>query len=334
MLNMMGNRTLSMAQAEEIISEPSELSVPELKETQTIGIELTLRKLSLAALTMLGVGYVVANAPVIILLGYSWSTIPLSSQANIAAISGRILFILASAISSVLGVVFVFNGVRFYEGRSIKGTAFLGLLLASFYLLCLGLGSIVLLQGEKPSSFLLLVGPILAMISAAVYMVPRRRFRLVGSILGTISGGMLAYAFFDVRTLELAFNWGIAATGPFMSFLTVESVVIVLGSVVALGQAILGNKSEEKPLKHLLILLVALVYGVGVFIGSLILSMSLWDLIWKSPWTGPLNGLPSWVMNIIMFWSASLFLPAIGGIILIVASCLGFGFVAQEFPQF
>ena len=164
-------------------------------------------------------------------------------------------------------------------------------------------------------------------------MVPLRRFQFVGSILGIISGGMLAYALFDIRIFELVFNWGIPMTGPFMSLLAIESVALVLGPVAAFVYFILGADREEKPLKHLFILLLALVYGVGVFIGSLVLSMSLWDLIWKSPWIGPFNGLPGWVMNTIVFWSASLFLPAIGGIILIIASCLGFVLVTRELPQ-
>jgi len=325
-----------MEKAEETIIEtsmPSRPSAPPPEETRILGMELTLRKLALAALTMLGVGYVMVNVPVMILLGYSWSTIPISSQANIAAISGRILFIMASAVSSALGVVFVLGGVKFYEGHPVRGTALFSVFLASFNLLCLGTGSVLLLHGEKPSAFLLLVGPILSMISAAVYMVPRRRFQLVGSILGIIGGGMLAYALFDVRVFELVFNWGIPLTGPFMSLLVVESVVVVLGPVAALVHSVVGAHIEGRPLKHLSILLVALVYGVGVFIGSLVLSMSLWDLIWKSPWTRPFNGLPGWVMNTIAFWSASLFLFNIGGLILIVASCLGFAYVAREFSQ-
>jgi len=322
-----------MQKTEEIIVETPRLSPPSLGKTQIMGMELIVRKLALSSLIMLGVGYVMVNVPVMILLGYFWSTIPISSQANIAAISGRILFIMASAVSSALGVVLVLCGVKFYEGRSVKGTAFLGLLLASFYLLCLGVGSILLLQGEKPIAFLLLAGPILAMISASVYMVPRKRFQLVGSILGIISGGMLAYAFFDVQVFEVAFNWGIPMTGPFMSLLVVESIVVVLGPLAAFVHSILGAHMEERPLKHSCILLVALAYGVGVFIGSLVLSMSLWDLIWKSPWVGPFYGLPGWVLNTIVFWSASLFLLNIGGILLILASCLGFAFVSQEFSQ-
>jgi hypothetical protein len=132
---------------------------------------------------------------------------------------------------------------------------------------------------------------------------------------------------------ELVFDWGIPMTGPFMSLLVVESIVVVLAPVAAFVHFLLGAEKEGRPLKNMFILLVALVYGVGVFIGSLVLSMSLWDLVWKSPWTGPFNGLPSWVLNTIVFWSASQFLFNIGGIILIIASCVGFVFVSREFTQ-
>jgi len=323
-----------MQKAEEItVERETKLTVPQRVETRIVGIELTLRKLVLSALIMLGVGYIIVNAPVMILLGYFSSTIPISSQANIAAISGRMLFIMASAISSSLGVVIVLGGVKFYEGNPTKGTALLGVLLASFYLLCLGIGSTLLLPSGNLEGFLLLVAPVLAMFGAAAYMVPRSRFKLVGSISGIVGGALLAYALFNIRIFELVFDWGIPFTGPFMSMLALEGIGVILGPVAALIHSIVGANREGRPLSHASILLVALVYGIGLFVGSLVLSMSLWDLIWKSPWAGPLNGLPSWVTTTAVFWSASLFLINIGGIILIISACLGFVFVAREFSQ-
>jgi len=323
-----------MQKTNEVTVETTRFSVPQRVETRIIGMELTLRKLVLSALTMLGVGYIMVNLPVMILLGYFWSIIPISSQANIAAISGRILFIVASAISSGLGVAIVLSGVKFYEGNPTNGTAFLCVLFASFYLLCLGIGSTLLLPSGNLAGFLLLVAPILAMLGAATYMVPNSRFKLVGSISGIVGGALLAYALFNVRIFELVFDWGIPFTGPFMSLLTLEGIAVILGPVVAFIHSIVGANREEKPLAHASILLVALVYGIGMLAGSLILSMNLWDLVWKSPWTGPLSGLPEWVISTIVFWSASLFLIDLGGIILIITACLGFVFVAKEFSQF
>jgi len=322
-----------MQKSEEMTVETTKLTVPQRVETRIVGIELTLRKLVLSALTMLGVGYVIVNVPVMILLGYSWSMIPISSQANIAAISGRILFIMASAISSSLGIVIVLGGVKFYEGNPTKGTTFLGVLLASFDLLCLGIGSTLLLPSGNSAGFLLLVAPVLAMFGAATYMVPRSRFKLAGSISGIIGGALLAYALFNARTFELVFDWGVTLNGPFMSLVAPESIAVMLGPVAAFIHSIVGSNREERPLAHASIILVALVYGIGVFVGSLVLSMSLWDLVWKSPWTGPLNGLPAWIMSTVVFWSASLFLIDIGGIILIITACLGFAFVAKEFSH-
>ena len=48
---------------------------------------------------------------------------------------------------------------------------------------------------------------------------------------------------------------------------------------------------------------------------------------------GPLYGVPSWVVDTTIFWSASLVLLEIGGILLILSSCLGFVFAAQEFSR-
>jgi hypothetical protein len=287
----------------------------------------------LSALTMLGVGYIMVNLPVLILQGYFLLTIPISSQANIAAISGRILFIIAAGVSSSLGVVTVLGGVRFYEGNSTKGTAFLGVLLGSFYILCLGAGSTLLLPSGGPAVFFLLVAPLLAIFGAATYMVPKSRFKLVGSILGIVGGALLTYSLFSLRIFDLVFDWGIPLNGPFMSLITLEGIAVILGPVAAFIHSVVGADIEERAVSHVSILSVALVYGIGVFIGSLVLSMSLWDLVWKSPWTGPLNGLPPWAMSMVVFWSASLFLPIIGGILLTFTACLGFSFVSKEFSQ-
>jgi hypothetical protein len=322
-----------MQKADEMTAETAKLSVSQRVETPLVGIELTLRKLVLSALTTLGIGYIMVNAPVMILLGYFWSKIPISSQANIAAISGRMLFIMALAVLSSLGIVMILGGIKFYEGKPTNGATFLGVLLASFYLLCLGIGSTLLLPSGNLSGILFLVAPVLAIFGAAAYMVPHSRFRIAGSIIGIVSGALLAYALFNVRVFDLIFDWGVPFTGPFMSLSVLESIIVVLGPVAAFTYSIVGTSREGKPLAHASVLLVALVYGIGVLVGSLVLSMNLWDLIWKSPWIGPLSGLPAWVISTAVFWSASLFLLNIGGIVLIITACTGFVFVAQEFSQ-
>jgi len=333
MLNRFGCRDFSMQKTEEVTIETSRFNVSQRMETRIVGAELTLRKLVLSALTMLGVGYIMVNIPVMILLGYSWSTIPISSQANIAALSGRLLFMMALGVSSVLGVVIVLCGVKFYEENSTKGTAFLGVVLASFYLLCLGISSTLLLPSGNLSSFLLLMAPVLVMFSAATYMVPRSRFKLAGSVSGIVGGVLLAYTLYSVPIFQLVFDWGIPFTGPFMSLQTLEGIVVILAPVAAFIYSIAGANNEEKPLAHASVFVTALVYGIGIFVGSLFLSMSFWDLVWKSPWVGPLSGLPSWIVSTVVFWSASLFLINISGIILIITACLGFLFVAKEFSK-
>lgn len=323
-----------MQKPQETTLEISDSTLPQRVETRTVGIEVTLRKLVLSAFTMLGVGYVVVNVPLIILLGYLWSIIPISSQANVAAIAGRLLFIAASVVSAVLGVVIVYGGVKFFEGNSTKGIGFLGVLLASFYLLCLGIGTTLLLPSSNMESILFLVAPVLAMFGAATYMVPRQRFKLVGAIAGIVGGALLAYVVFTLPVWELVFDWGIPFGGPFMAMKALEAITVILVPVAALVNSLVGEYTEGKPLAHASVLFVALVYGVGVLVSSLILSMNLWDQVWQSPWTGPLSGLPSWVISTVVFWSASLFLIDIGGIILVITACLGFVFVAREFTQF
>jgi hypothetical protein len=316
--------------------ETVDLAIPQQEQVQVqiTGVEATLRKLVLSACTMLGVGYVMVNVPIIALLAYFWTAIPISSQANIAAIAGRMLFLFASVVLAVLGVVAVFGGVKFFEGDSTKRIGFLGVLLASIYLLCLGIGSTLILPEGRIEGLLLLVAPVLAIFGAATYMVPQRRFRLAGSVAGIVGGVLLAYVLINLHVWELVFDWGVSFSGPFLAVKALEAITVTLIPVAAFINAVVGENIEAKPLAHAAVLTVALVYGVGVLVGSLVLSMSLWDLVWKSPWLGPLNNVPGWVISTVVFWSASLFLVDIGGIMLVVTACLGFVFVAREFTQF
>jgi hypothetical protein len=316
--------------------ETVDLAIPQQEQVQVqiTGVEATLRKLVLSACTMLGVGYVMVNVPIIVLLAYFWTAIPISSQANIAAIAGRMLFLFASAVSAVLGVVAVFGGVKFFEGDSTRRIGFLGVLLASIYLLCLGIGSTLILPEGRIEGLLLLVAPVLAMFGASTYMVPQRRFKLAGSAAGIVGGVLLAYVFLNLHVWELVFDWGVSFSGPFLAVKALEAITVTLIPVAAFINAVVGENIEGKPLAHAAVLTIALVYGVGVLVGSLVLSMSLWDLVWKSPWLGPLNSVPGWVVSTVVFWSASLFLIDIGGIMLVGTACLGFVFVAREFTQF
>ena len=139
-----------------------------------------------------------------------------------------------------------------------------------------------------------------------------------------MGGVILAYSISNLRALDLVLAWGVPFTGPFLSLVSLESVVVILAPIAAMAHAVFSYNGEERPIPHAFTLLVALVYGLGTFIGSIVLSMSFWNLIWQSPWTGPLHSLSDWTANMIVFWSASLVLMDIGGILLIAVACLGF----------
>jgi hypothetical protein len=303
------------------------------ERTQT-RVELLLRKIGLAALTMLGIGYILVNVSIAVLISNTISSIPINSQANINAIAGRVLFLMGSIIAATLGVLFIFGAVHFYEQSQTKGTVFLGVLLGSFYLLCLGVGSTFLLPQINIAALIQIIAPILIAVSAAANTTPNTRFKVFGSLLSIAGGVALAYAIFNFRSLDLIFDWGLQFSGPFMALTVLESAAIILGSVAACVNSLFGEYFDARPFSHMSILLVALVYGIGIFIGSLVLSMSLWDLMWKSPWIGPLNSISEWVMSTVVFWSASLILIDIAGMLLIVGACLGFIYVSQEFSQF
>lgn len=303
------------------------------RETRASKLELLLKKVTLAALTMLGIGYVLVNVPITLLTADTMMNIPIASQANVEAIAGRVLFLMASIIAAILGALFIYGAVQFYEHSQTKGTVFLGVTLGSFYLLCLGVGATLLLPETNLAALLLIAAPILVAVSSATHTSPDTRFRVFGSALGIAGGLALAYAIFNLKTLDLIFNWDIPFTGPFMSLKVLESAAVILGSTAACVNSLFDHLFEERPFAHASVLLVALVYGLGTLIGSLVLSMSFWNLIWKSPWVGPLHGISEWIMSTIVFWSASLVLMDIGGILLITGACLGFMYVAQEFSK-
>jgi len=317
-----------------VLQEKEQATSPaQTEKTQADRVELFLRKIVLAALTMLGIGYILVNVPIAFLIGNSVLSIPINSQASISAISGRILFLIASIISALLGGLFIFGAVSFYERRQTKGIVFLGVLMGSFYLICLGVGASLLLSETSLTSLLLTVAPILVAVSAATCTSLYTRVRLAGFVFGVVGGVLLAYAIFNLSTLSLVFAWGIPFTGPFMSLTVLESVVVVLAPGAAFAYSLFGHGIEERPLAHVFVVLVGLIYGVAALIGSLVLSMSFWNLIWKSPWVGPLHGLSEWALSMVVFWSASLVLVDVGGVLLVVAACLGFFYVAQEFAQ-
>ena len=297
------------------------------------GVESALRKLVLAAATLLGVGYVVVNIPIIILLSHRFSQISISSTQNISELTGITLFLMASILLMIVGGFLIIGGLQYYRGSGPRGVMFLGSLLASFYLLCLGVGSMFMVSQMNLGVMLLIISPVLAMASIAVYMGNSIPFKLVGSIVGIIGGILLAIAIFNNQTLGLVFDLDVPFPGPFMSIATMEAIVVVLGPATAFIYSILANHKEE-PVAHAFLSIVALVYGIGMFIGSQILAFNFLDLLWKAPYPGAvLYGLPQWFFGTVAFWSASLFLLMIGGIILIVSSCMGFIFTAQEFAK-
>jgi len=303
-----------------------------LKSSELGVIESALRKLVLAATTLLGVGYVVVNIPIMVLLGHRFSQIPISSAENVGALAGVTLFLMASILLMVLGCFLIVGGLQFYRGSSPQGVMFLGSLLASFYLLCLGVGYMLMVSQVSLGMMLFVVSPVFVMGATAIYMGRSIPFKLVGSVLGVVGGVLLAVAIFHTQTLELVFDWDVPFPGPFMSIAAMEAVAVILGPVTALVYSVLSERKEE-PIAHSFLSIVALVYGVGTFIGSQILAFSFLDLLWKAPWAGPFHGAPQWIFATVAFWSASLFLLMIGGIVLVVCSCMGFIFAAQEFAQ-
>ena len=142
----------------------------------------------------------------------------------------------------------------------------------------------------------------------------------------------MAIGIYNSKILELVFDWNVPFPGPFMSIVILEGFALILGSVTALVHSV--ARSREKPVTYVFLSIVALIYGIGVFIGPLILSFSFLNLVWKAPWGElALQGQPRWVVNTVIFWVASLGMLEIGGILLILSSCFGFIFAVTQFSR-
>jgi len=290
--------------------------------------ELNLRKLFLATTTLLGSGFVLVNMAIAVLLGYFISQFTISSLTQVAMMCGTILFLLASITMIILGVFIIIGGLYSYRWGPPEGIISLGVLLGSFYLLCLGIGS-ALLQMNL-GVVLLILSAVFFMLGTAAYTSTSPDFKLTGSIMGITGGILLAASVLNRQIFEPVFvGWDVPFTGPFMSINILEGIVVILGPVAILANLILSRRKEEST-SHIFFPIVTLIYGIGMFVGSLILAFNLWDLLWKSPWLPPLYGVPDWVFGATIFWSVSLIILATGGIFLIVSSGLEFAFIVKK----
>ena len=284
------------------------------------------------AAIFIGLGYVLPGIATVIMLSYFLLRYPIGTLENIYMISGIILFIIATILMTAIGVFIIFGGIQYYVGNVPRQIMFLGILLSSFYLLCLGAGSALILQQVSLPMLLLITSSILIMAGTSVYMVPSFRYKLAGSVTGIVGAVLLTIATFNSQFLELVFMWDIPFPGPFMAMAILEGFSATLVSLTALIHAIAG--STEKPITYVFLSVVALLYGLGVFIGPLVLSLSFLNIIWNAPWLPPLVGEPTWVLNTMIFWVASLGILEIGGIVLVLSACTGFVLATKEFSRY
>ncbi|MDH5390438.1 MAG: hypothetical protein OEX10_04720 [Candidatus Bathyarchaeota archaeon] len=294
-------------------------------------LESALRKIVSVAAVFIGLGYVLPSIATIIMLNYFSSKYPIESVENIYWFSGTITLIIAFILLIAIGVFIAFGGLRFFGGTASEKIIFVGIVLSSFYLLCLGTGSALILQEVNWSILLLVATAILLVASATVYMVPSFRLKFVACLLGIVSGIFLTTVTLNSPILDLVLKWDVPFPSPFMSMAILEGLTIVLASITALIYSILGN--GENPIGHTFLSMVALIYGIGVFVGSLVLSLNFLNLIWKAPWELALHGQPDWVLSTVIFWAASLGMLMIGGILLILSACMGFLLATKQFSQ-
>ena len=294
-------------------------------------LESALRKMVSVATVFIGLGYILPSIATVIMLRTRASQYPIESVENIYWLSGIIVFIIASILLITVGALIVIGGLQYFVGTVSQKIMFFGIMLSSFYLLCLGTASALILQEVNLLTLLLVATAILVMASATVYMVTSFRLKFVACLLGIVGGIFLTTATLNSQILDLVLNWNVPFPGPFMSMAILEGLTIILASITALIYSILRN--GEKPVIHGFLSMIALIYGIGVFVGSLVLSLNFLNLVWKAPWELALHGQPEWVLSTVIFWAASLGMLEIGGILLILSACMGFILATKQFSQ-
>ena len=120
-------------------------------------------------MTVLGAGYALNSVSMVIMFEYRFSQLSISSAQNVLEMSGILLFILASVVFISLGVLLIVGAIKYYRGSFSSGIVVLGVLLESFYLLCLGIGSVLLTSEIDLGVVLLIISPMLFMAAIAAY---------------------------------------------------------------------------------------------------------------------------------------------------------------------
>ena len=290
--------------------------------------ELELRKLVLVTTTILGSGFILANVALFILLAYQASQILISSSTQVTLKFGTILFLVASIILIILGAFLILGGLYFYRWGAPEGIMSLGILLGSLYLLFLGIGSVLLHPSIE--STLLILSAVFFMIGNAAYMSTAFDFKLTGSFMILAGGILLATVLFNYPILGTVFaGWDVPFLGPFMSMSFIEGIVMILAPAAVFTDLVIKRRKEEST-SQIFFPIITLLYGMSMFIGTLFLTLNLWNILWKAPWLGPLHDVPYWVFGATVFWSVTLIILALAGVFLGVSSFLAFANMTRE----
>lgn len=288
---------------------------------------MDLRKLVLVTGVVLGSGFILTNVAMSILLAYQTMQFSVSSSTQITSLFGTLLFLVASIILTILGVFLVVGVIYYYRWGAPEGILSLGILLGSLYLLLLGVGSVLLHSGIE--SMLLLLSAIFFMIGSAAYMSTTFDFKFTGSFMILGAGILLATVLLNSPVWETVFaEWDAPFLGPFMSMNIIEAILMIVAPAAVLIDLIVKRR-KEKSTVQIFFPVITLIYGMSMFIGTLFLTLNLWNLLWKAPWLGPLYGVPDWVFGATVFWSVALMILAVGGIFLGVSSFMAFASVTS-----
>lgn len=288
-------------------------------------LEDVFRKLAVASSILIGLEFAASSLAALAVLAYYFLNTPISSVDNVVALTGTSVFMLAFIILIVVGALCVAGGIRYYaEENPPEKLVKLAMLSAALYILCLGVGSLFSSDLTWPILFLIL-GAILIMLTAALHNPPSPLLKAAWTFTGVAGAILVGVSIMYFQPLAVVFPWdSIIFTGPFLSYPLLEGLAIILLGLAAYTPQFFKGTGETRASK-LLFGVVAIIFGVGIFVGTLMLSLSLLNSGWKAVWgVPPFNEMPEWALNAVMYWAVELATMMFTSVIVIATALVSF----------
>jgi len=281
-------------------------------------LEPIFRKVGVASFTTYGIGVILAaimmitaSAIVLAAIGpYSYYSLTGEMIAVFA------ILIVVGAIALIQGIIVLLLGLSFRRKEIKSGRMLLYIILESISLLMLGV--LLLLARTTTPGILLIVGSILFIIAACIYLPRSVSARLAGSITAIVAVSL----FIATAWTPLPYYVGMRTTAGYSAtFNTVmfteilQMIAALIACVGALLYAYLAGKKSE-PVVSIILGAAAVLFGVGTIVPSL-------GGLTAIPWDR-LSYLPAESISLVGLSIGALIIFTIAGFLILASSGLGF----------